>query len=37
MRLEVVFQKTLAQNRVWQDKPINVLVAKFPNFPAKPG
>jgi len=37
MRLEVVFQITLAQNRVWQDKPINVLVAKFPNFPAKPG
>src|SRR5262245_31632039 len=37
MRLDVAFQITLVQTRVWQDKPINVLVAKFPNFPAKPG
>jgi hypothetical protein len=31
------FQITLGQNQAWQNKPINVSVANFPNFLAKLG
>jgi hypothetical protein len=31
------FQITLGQNHAWQNKPINVSVANFPNFLAKLG
>jgi hypothetical protein len=37
VRHQAIFKLTLGQNHAWQNKPINVSVANFPNFLAKPG
>jgi hypothetical protein len=37
VRHQAIFKITLGQNHAWQNKPINVSVANFPNFLAKPG
>jgi hypothetical protein len=37
VRHQAVFKITRGQNHAWQNKPINVSVANFPNFLAKLG